>query len=806
MQDFRFALRTLRKQPVFTLAVLATLTIGLGANTAVFSIVYQVLVRPLPYPDPHRLVWVWNVYGKAGEDRFSVSIPDYLDRKTQAPAIEDATLFTPRLVALTGNAQPEQLRALAVTPSFFTTLGRQPQLGRAFTESDAQPNADRYAILTDRFWRSHYGGSPAVLSQSVQLDGEPRQIVGVLPPDFELPQRDVAFLLPFAFTPAQRSDLERGHEFSSMIARLRPGATTAEFNQQMAAIVEHTIERVPARAAFMRTSHFGGLAVPLRDWLVGDVRLPLLILQASVAVVFLIACANVANLLLMRASRRSRELAIRAALGAGRRRIIRQLAVEGLVLSACGAVAGLATGLAAARAFVSLAGDQLPVAVEPTITLPILTLAAVLALGCGLVFGLAPAVGLMRDNATGGLRDDGMRTIGSRHSGALRGMLVVAETALALVLLVGAGLLLKSFERVQTVNPGFLAARVWTAQIALPSARYPNDAAQRAFWDRLLLKIRDVPGVAAGGITSSIPFNGNQGGGSYAVTNRPQPPGEKPLHAQQEVVGGDYFRALQIPIIAGRVFDARDGADRPRVVVVDELLARKQFPGRSAVGEALNFGGPRNYEIIGVVGTINAADLAMPVPEERIYLSATQVPFSNMGVVVKTAGDPALITAQMRAAVRAIDPEQPMADVRTLDQWMERSLRTRRAPTTLLTLFGAAALALAAIGIYGVLAFAVSERTRELGIRQALGARPGAILALVLSEGLRTAGAGIVIGIAGSLLATRVLQSMLYQVEATDSGVLIGVSVLLLFVSLCACYLPARWATRIDPMVALREP
>ncbi len=805
MQDFRFAVRTLRRQPIFTLAALATLTIGIGANTAVFSILYQVLLRPLPYPAAERLVWVWNVYGKAAEDRASVSIPDYLDRKTQAAAIEDATLFTPRFVALTGGSQPEQVRALAVTPSFFSTLGRQPMLGRAFVEADAQPNADRYAILTDQFWRSHFAADRGVVGHDVQMNGEPHRIVGVLPADFELPQRDVALLVPFAFTPAQRSDQERGTEFSFMIARLRPSATIVQFNEQMASIVEHTIERVPARAAFMRASHFGGLAVSLRDRMVGGTRLPLSILQASVGIVFLIACANVANLLLMRANRRGHELAIRAALGAGRARIVRQLVIEGLVLSSGGAAAGVAAGTAAARAFVALASDQLPIAVDPALNPVIVTFAAVLAIASGVLFGVAPAIDAIRHGSNAGLREDGLRTTGSRRSGITRAGLVVAETALALTLLTGAGLLLKSFATVLTVDPGFSTSRVLTAQIALPRARYPDASSQRAFWIRLVVKIREIPGVIAGGVTSSVPFSGNTPGGTYAVTNRPVSSGDKPLHAQQEIVAGEYFRALQIPVIEGRVFDGTERSDGARVVVVDQLLARRQFPGRSPIGASLNFGSPRNYEIIGVVGTINAVDLAVPAPEERIYFPATQLTAPTMSIVAKTAVESSTVTRQIRAAVQSIDAEQPIAEVRTMEQWVDRSLQPRRAPTTLLTLFGVAALALAAVGIYGVLAFGVSERAREFGIRQALGAHPRTILVLVLSEGLRTAGLGVIVGVAGSLVATRALQSMLYGVERTDLSVLVGVCALLLAVAFCACYIPARAATRVDPMVALRE-
>lgn len=805
MQDFRYALRTLRKQPVFTLAAIATLTIGIGANTAIFSLVYQILLRPLPFPGQERLVWVWNTYGKAAEDRTAVAIPDYLDRKTQAPAIEDAALFTPRFVALTGDGAPEQLRALAVTPSFFSTLGRGPARGSAFTDADLQSGGERLAVLTHAFWRTRYGSDPRIVGAELRLNGETWRVAGVLPADFVLPRRDIAMLVPFVFTPAQQSDQERGSEFSFMIARLRAGATIAQLDQQIAAIVEQTMVRVPARAAYMRNANFGGRAVPLQDRLVGDARRPLYVLQASVLVVLLIACANVANLLLMRVNRRGRELQIRSALGAGRWRLVRQLIAEGLVLSLGGALAGLAAGVLGVRGLMALSAEQLPPGAQASLQMPVVLFTVGLSLVTGLLFGVAPAFGVLRDAHGAALRDESTRATGGRRVSILRTTLVVAETALALVLLVGAGLLIKSFARVLTVDPGFSPRRVLTAQIALPRARYADAAAQRAFWSALVSKLREIPSVTAAGLTSVVPFSGTASSGTYGITSRPLAPTEKPPHAQFETVGGDYFRALEIPVLEGRVFDDRDGPDRQRVAVVDEFLARRQFPGRSPIGEFLNFGGARNYEIIGVVGTINAADLATPVPEERVYISATQVASTTMGMVLKAGAEPSTLVTQVRAAVESLDREQPIADVRTMEQWLDRSLQPRRAPMTLLSLFGASALALAAIGIYGVLAFAVTERARELGIRQALGADRRAILSLVLGQGLRTAGAGIVIGIAGCFVATRYLQSMLYGVERYDVGVLGGVAALLFVVAAAACYVPARWATRIDPMVALRD-
>ena len=807
MQDIRYALRTLRKQPIFTLVAVLTLTLGIGANTAIFSLLYQVLLRPLPFPDANRLVFVWNTYPGINLPQASVSIPDYIDRKTQAPAVEDATLITSRSANLNEGGNPEQLRALAVTPSFFSTLQRQPFLGRAFTEDEGKPEADKYAILTYSLWTSHYGSDPGIVGRDIRINGEAHRVVGVLPSDFELGSKEVALLVPFSFTPQQMSDNARGNEFSQMIARLRPGATIAQANAQFKTIVDRNIERLPARAAFARSSGFGGYAVPMRDELVGDVRAPLYVLQAGVIVVLLIACANVANLLLMRATGRYRELAIRTTLGAGHGRIVKQLLTEGIVLSIAGAAGGLAVGLLGVKALIAMSPQDIPGAPDASLHASVLLFTMGLALLTGLVFGLVPAFAVVRGNVAAVLKDDSTRGTAGKSTGATRALLVIAETALAVVLLIGAGLLIKSFARLQNVNPGFSSENVLTAQIALPASRYSDAAARSAFWQRLLDKARTIPGVTSAGLTTNVPFNGSISTGSYSIVGLNQAPGDPQPHGRQEVVGGDYFKAMRIPLVAGRTFNDADTTGAAPVVVIDEYLVKKYFSARSALGQQIQRGGPTSptFTIVGVVGTINSIDLGEPVTKERIYYPAAQVGPRMMALVLKTGLDPQTLVPQVRAAVRSIDIEQPVADVRTMDQWLARSLQTRRTPMTLLALFGAVALVLSAIGIYGVLAFGVAQRVREFGIRQALGADRGSIMALVLTQGLRTAGVGIAIGVAGSVLLTRYLQSLLFGVGTHDIGVFAGVAGLLLAVAAAACYVPARKATRVDPMVALRD-
>ena len=655
MQDIRYAVRTLRRQPVFTLVAVLTLALGIGANTAIFSLLYQVLLRPLPFPDPGRLVFVSNLYAAAGGDASSVSIPDYLDRRQGAAAIEDAALYTAREATLMLGETPEQVSALRVTPSFFTTLRRGPALGRAFAETDAVAGRDTTVILTDTAWRSRFSADPAVIGRSIRVNGEPREVIGVLAADFELPARDVSLLLPFGFTADQRSDRERGNEFSEMIARLRPGATVEQLNAQMSAIVAQLMTSVPDRAEYMRASGFTGIAFKMRERLVEASATTLYLLQAGVLLLLLIACANVANLLLMRTAGRQRELALRASLGAGNARIVRQLLTEGLLLSLVGGAVGIAAGAAGTRALVTAMGEQLPRGVDAALSVPVLAMTVLVAILTSLVFGVVPAAPALRGVMVPALKEDAGRTAGSRRGRRLRSAMVVAEASLALVLLVGAGLLVKSFTRLLRVDPGFVADRVLTAQVTLPAARYRDAAAAAAFWQRLLERTRTIPGVTAAGLVSTLPFGGARSAGTYTIVGRPVPAGTTPPHALNEIVAGDYFRSMGIPLSQGRLFGDTDRVDGTRVVIVDRFFAEKQFPGESPLGRQVNFGSPRNYTIVGVVGTVNADDLARPVPEERIYFTAAQVTPMSMSLTLKTAVDPPSLAGQVRAAVRAND-------------------------------------------------------------------------------------------------------------------------------------------------------
>jgi len=656
-------------------------------------------------------------------------------------------------------------------------------------------------------WNSRFGADRTIVGRDIRVNGEAYRVVGVLPDDFEIPSRDIAMLLPFAFTPQQMSDSARGNEFSMMIARLRTGATIEQLNAQIKTIVDRNIERLPTRAQFAKASGFGGYGISMRQELVGDVRTPLLVLQAGVILVLLIACANVANLLLMRATGRGRELAIRTTLGAGHWRLVRQMLTEGVVLSAIGGIGGLAVGMAGLRALIAMSSRQLPGATGTTLHPMVLLFTLGLSVITGLVFGVIPAIAVIRGNTSSFLKDDSTRGSASRGTGLTRATLVVAETALALMLLVGAGLLIKSFAQLRSVNPGFSTDNVLTAQIALPPLRYADAGARRAFWTRLVDKARSLPGVTAAGLTSNVPLSGSVSSGSYSIVGYTPGPNEAAPHARQEVVGGDYFRAMQIPLIEGRIFNDGDTAESSRVVIVDQYMVNRYFPGKSAIGHQILRGGPTSppLTIVGVVGTINSIDLAQPVMKERIYHPITQSPQARMAITLKTTLDPTTLVAQLREGVQSIDPEQPIADVYTMDQWVGRSLEVRRAPMVLLAFFGGVALVLSAIGIYGVLAFGVAQRVREFGIRQALGANRQSIMSLVLTQGMRTVGIGVALGLGAAYALSRFLGSLLFGVQPHDLGVFAIVTVMLLLMALLACYVPARRATRIDPMSALRD-
>jgi putative ABC transport system permease protein len=807
MSDVRHAIRVLLAQPLFTLVALLTLALGIGANTAIFSLVQNILLAPPPYRDGDRLVFTWNSYPKMGLPRANVSIPDYLDRRAQAPALEESTLFASLNLNLADEGRPERIPTLRVTPSFFATFQAPPAIGQAFTDAQATPGADKVVVLMHDLWVSRFASVRSIVGRDLRLNGESYRVLGVMPESFTAPAREIGLLVPFAFTPEQMSDEGRGNEFSTMVGRLKPGATIAQLDAQMKAIIARNVERISGAKAWVESSGFSGYAIGFQDQVVGDVRPALLVLQTGVLIVLLIACANVANLQLVRATGRQKELAIRATLGAASRTLVRQLVVEGLVLSLAGGLLGVGLGALGVRALKAIGTTQLPRAGEVALNLPVLAFTLSLAVATGIVFGLVPAMLLIRGRFMTLLKEDSGRGSAGRRTSLFRNGLVVAEVAFALMLLIGAGLLIRSFSRLQQVDPGFEVGNTLTGLMSLPATRYEKPEDVWTFWTRVLERTRAIPGVTSAGVVTVMPFGGGNSQGSYRIDNYTPGPGEAQPHAQIQFVDAGFFDALRIPLKTGRMFTASDAASTPRVVIVDEVMVRRYFKDSNPIGRQILRGNGAAYTIVGVVGTIRKLNLAEPTEKETLYFAAAQspAPLRTMGFVVKTGLDPTSLVEPMRAAVRGIDAEQPIFNVRTMSERVALSLEQRRTPMLLIGAFAGLAMLLAAVGLYGVLAFAVSQRVRELGIRQALGAARGDILTLVMRQGMVIAGIGVVLGVGAAFWLTAFLRTQLYGIGPRDPLVLTSVPLLLLLVALVACLIPAFRATRIDPVVALRD-
>ena len=814
LSSLRQSLRSLAANRAFSLAAIATLALGIGANAAIFSVVNGLMLKPLPYPDGERLVEVYNSYPQSGLEHAGSSIPDYLDRK-QAPGLEDLALYTSGSVNIADESGPARLVAARATPSLFTTLRVQPALGRPFTEDEAQLGADKVVILSHSTWQTHYAGDPAIVGREVRLNDEPWRVIGVMPEGFAFPDRETAMWTPFAFTAEQRSDDERGNEYSSSIGRLKPGASVAELNAQFAAIIAANAERLATSddgaetADFYRGGGFAGHAKSLREQWVGQMRPVLMLLQSVVGVVLLIACANVANLFLTRLSARRRELSVRAALGADRWRLARQLLAEALLLALAGGFAGVLLAYMS-QGFLHVLGlDRTLLGDRIGIDATVLAFTFGVALLTGLLFGTVPALGQDGMRASEVLRESG-RGGGSRVGQRVRSVLVVVQIGLAVCLLVGAGLLLRSFDRVQKQNPGFDRKGVVTVQLALPTSRYADSAAQTGFYDRVGEELRAIPGVREVGFISNLPFSNISGTASYEIVGRETPPGSSSPHGYRHVADAGYFKTMGIPLLRGRLFDQRDRADSTPVVVIDQYLADKHFPAGDALGQRLELPGVAGAEdvyaeIVGIVGTVKRGQLSEEVKKETYFLPLAQYGSPIAMVVLKTDLDAAAALAPLRDAVARVDPQQPVFDLKSLDARITLSLEGRMAPLVLLVIFAGVALLLAAVGIYGVLAFAVQQRTGEIGVRLAIGASPRDVQRLVLRQGMTLAGIGLAGGAIAALFGGRLLESHLFGVDSNDPLTLLLVLATLGGAAMLACYMPARRATRVPPMTALRS-
>lgn len=809
MPDLRYALRSLRKAPGFAAVAVLTLALCIGANSAIFSVVNAILLKPYPWPDSDRLVYVYNTYPKLGLENAGSSIPDYLDRRGGVASFAESALLTGFNANLSADGNPERVYGLSVTPSLWALLQTAPALGRAFTEAEAESGAAKTVVLNDTFWRHRFGADPKILGQIIRLNGEPHTVVGVMPPGFYFPSLRAQFWVPFPFTPQQKSDAARGHEFSTMLARLKPGVTVEQAQREVDAVSRAVRERLPRIRDDHEATGFGGL---VRDYLaqnVRDVRAMLWLLQGGVAAALLIGCANVANLLLARANAREREFAIRSALGAGRGRLVRQLLTESLLLFLLGGALGLIVALWGLGAVNSLGVGDLPRGFGVALDGRVFGFTLLCALATGLGFGALPAWFATRGSAADALKAAGTRTTAGLRQMWVRGALAVVQIALSLMLLATAGLLIKSFARLQEESPGFSTDHALTASLSLPAAKYATPETRAAFAAQLTARVAALPGVTAVGLTNNLPFGGGNSQGGYNIVGRDLVPGQPNPHGMIRQVSDGYFRAMGIPLLRGRTLEPTDTLGRENVVVIDRLLADRYWPGGDPIGQQINRGGNATqgngaWTIVGVVGTVKNTSLDQAVSKETLYFPFAQTPNATLTLVVKTSAPPETIAPALRAAVLALDPDQPVFDVKTMAMRLDESLQRRRSPMVLLSSFAAVALLLAALGIYGVLAFSVGQRTQEIGIRLALGAGRGQILALILRQGGVLIAIGLLLGLAGYVSLRSVIAQQLFGVAATDPVILVLAPLVLAAIALAACLIPARRATNVDPMVALR--
>lgn len=794
VQDLRYGARILWKQPGFTLIAVLTLGLGIGANTAIFSAVDALLLRQLPFLDPARLVMIWEHDTQEGNSRNPVAPANFVDWRKQNEVCAQLGYFTqPSGLNLTGKSEPERITGIFVSPNLFSLLGVQPQLGRGFLPEDLQERGGLAVILSHGLWQRRFGGHPAVIGQTLTLDGAAFTVVGVMPAQFQLPEEAELWGL----TLNGELTTMRNQHFLRVMARLKPDVTLAQARAHFSLIAQQLAQQYPAT-----NQGYGANVLTLREQLVGDVRLTLWVLLGAVGFVLLIACANVANLMLARAGIRQREMAIRNALGAGRRRLVRQLLTESLLLALLGGALGL---LLAAWALDSIAALSAQIALAPEIKLDLRVLGFTLLVTTltGIIFGLAPALAAARPNLNDALKA-GARNA-STASQRLRGGLVVAEIALAVALLAGAGLLIRSFMRLQNVETGCDARDVLTMQFAPSGVRYDEGEQLAAFYQQLVERVQALPGVRAAAAISRLPLAGDRSTSGLTIEGRPLATGEQ-REAHYRVITPNYFNTLKIPLRAGRVLTEQDNAKAPPAALINQTLANKYWPGAEAVGQRIKLGPNANspwVAIVGVVGDVRNFGLENEALPE-VYVPHLQAPTDRMRLVMRTTVEPLGLVAAIREAVRGLDKDVPFAQVVTMEQLLAQSIARRRLNLLLLGIFAVLALALAAAGIYGVMSYMVAQRTQEIGIRLALGAQRGDVLRLVLKEGMLLALIGVVVGLATSLALMRWLASLLYEVSATDPLTFAGVAILLMLVALLACYVPARRAMRTDPLVALR--
>jgi putative ABC transport system permease protein len=795
-QDMRYGLRMSLKKPGFTLTAVITLSLGIGATSTIFSFVNGILLRPLPYQDSERLVALDETAPKRGVASMGVSFPNFLDWREQNQVFTGVATYSSGNYTMTGSGEPEQLSGADISYNTFEVLGVAPVLGRTFTAEEDRPGNDLVVILGYGLWERRFGGKPEIIGQKITLLNQQRTVIGVMPPDFKFP--DVADLwVPLALDTNSWTRTDHG---LSAIARLKPGVTREGAQSDMTSVARRIEEANP-----ITNEGLGVSVIPLREGLVSDYHNALFILMGVVGLVLLIACANVANLLLARASARGKEVAIRTALGAGRWRVFRQLLTESVVLGVMGGALGLVLAVWGLDLLLAAIPIDFPFWMKFKLDGRVLGFTAGVTLLTALIFGAAPALQASKVDLNEALKEGGRGAAGAARHRLLRS-LVVAEVSLSLVLLIGAGLMMRSFMRLQHTNPGLNPENLLTLRIDLPGAKYETPEKRQNFYKELLERIGALPGVKAAGAVSNLPLGGDTWGRSLTVEGFPVlPVGQAPM-INHCVTTPNYFRAMGIPLLLGRDFSDADMRDSLRVTIIDERLAREYWPNESPIGKRVRFGPPEGNEpwhtIVGVVGAVKHESLSL-TRRKTVYLPHAEVTIDDMALAVRAA-NPEHLTPAIRGQVKAIDPDLPIINARTMTEVISRSVWQPRLYAILFGVFAAVALALASIGIYGVMAYSVSERTREIGVRVALGAQRRDVLKLIVAQGMTLTLIGAGIGLSAALALTRLMQTLLFEVSATDPFTFVALAALLSVVALAACYLPARRATKVDPMVALR--
>lgn len=814
-QDLRFGIRTLLRHRTFTLAAIIALALGIGANTAVFSVVNAVLLRPLPYQNSDRMVLIWGNFSKFGIEQLRAKAAEYVDYRDQTHSFERVAAFHTDDFNFSGGGGPARIAGASVTANLFPLIGAQAAQGRLISAEENQPGQNNVVIVSHQFWQQRLGGAANVINSSIRLNDQNYTVIGVMPAGFEFPHpsfnfaEPVEFWVPLAFTTTQVAERQRPY-YLNIIGLLKPNVTLDQARAEMATLGQR-FEKQHQSYRGPNNSDMGWriTVVPLQDQIVGQSRRAILMLFAAVGLVLLIACANAANLLLMRATVRQKELAIRSALGAGRLRLIRQLLTESLFLAGLGGVLGLALAWWGVRALVAIGPDNLPRLQEINVDGRVLLFTIGLSILTGLIFGVAPAMQASKPELQQTLKEGGAAATRGRHS--LRNLLVVGEVAIAMMLLIGAGLMLNSFLRLQRVNPVVNADKLLSVELNLPQTRYPEASQAARFYQELIRKVESLPGVESASLSTIQPLSGVATNDPFVVEGRPLD-FNNPLVAGWQLVAPNYFRTVGIPFVAGRDFNEQDNAEASAsgggAAIINEAMARRYFPGEDPIGKRLTLGLPRPdnpwLTIVGVVKDTPHRGLESRA-EPDWYLPYLRRPRRDAFLMVRSAGDPASLAAAVRGQILAIDKDQPVTAANTMDEVIASTTAPRRFNTSLLAIFAAVALALAGVGIYSVISYSVAQRTREIGIRMALGARAGDVIRLVVRQGMTLALAGIAAGAAVAIFAARAIAGLLYGVSATDPVTFAAISLILAAVALLACYLPARRAAKVDPMTALRR-